>query len=172
MSEQKLTHYRKVYKSDHLGVADIEDFLEAGSDLIFTIKCVCQEMNAKVAGKKISANIAYFVEPIKPMVLNATNAATLRTLSNSGYIENWANLPIQFYIDKNVKMMNEVVGGIRIRNKLPRLHKRIITPQDAKMWGHAKSAYKRDGNFNAILEKAEISEDNMLLIMQEVDGNV
>lgn len=45
------THYRKVFKSDHLGIADLEDFIEEKS-LIFTIKEVKQELNVAVAGKK------------------------------------------------------------------------------------------------------------------------
>ena len=32
------THFRKAYKSDHLGVPDLEEFKENGSNLIFTIK--------------------------------------------------------------------------------------------------------------------------------------
>ncbi len=51
------THYRKVLKSDHLGIADLEDFQEEGSNLVFTIKLVQQEHGAKVAGRKIDANI-------------------------------------------------------------------------------------------------------------------
>ena len=44
MSENK-THYRKVFKSYHLGVADLEDFMEAGSKLVFPISHVKQEHN-------------------------------------------------------------------------------------------------------------------------------
>ena len=32
------THYRRVMKSDHLGVADLEDLIEDKKSLIFTIK--------------------------------------------------------------------------------------------------------------------------------------
>ena len=73
------THYRKVFKSDHLGVADLEDFIEEKKPLIFTIKEVKQEFDTIVAGKKINANIAYFVEKIKPMVLNSTNTKILKS---------------------------------------------------------------------------------------------
>ena len=59
MSENK-THYRKVYKSDHLGVADLEEMMEEGSDLILTIREVKQEIGARVAGRKGDHNIAYF----------------------------------------------------------------------------------------------------------------
>ena len=52
MSEEK-THCRKVFKSDHLGVAGLEDYAKAGSSLIFTISHVNQEYGTKVAGKKL-----------------------------------------------------------------------------------------------------------------------
>jgi len=166
MSENK-THYRKVLKSDHLGVADLEDFKESGSNLVFTIKQVRQELNAKVAGKKINANIAYFHENIKPLVLNATNAGVMKKLSGSPFIEDWANVAIQLYIDDKVKLMGDVVGGVRISPKAPRMQKAVITPDNKKMWAGAKNAFKRDGNFIKVMEKADISEANMQLIMQE-----
>ncbi|MGL5233889.1 MAG: hypothetical protein ACRC8Z_03930 [Empedobacter falsenii] len=46
-------HYRNVFKSDHLGSADLEDLTEQGTKLIFTIKEVKQEKQAKVAGNYI-----------------------------------------------------------------------------------------------------------------------
>ena len=82
------THYRKVFKSDHLGVADLEEMLEEGKQLIFTVKQVKQEYGAKVAGRTIDANIAYFQENIKPMVLNAGNSKVMRSFANkSPFVE-------------------------------------------------------------------------------------
>ena len=72
------THYRKVFKSDHLGSADLEDLIEAKQPLIFTIREVRQEFDKWVAGKKGNFNIAYFVENIKPLVLNATNSKVVK----------------------------------------------------------------------------------------------
>lgn len=109
------TNYRTVYKSDHLGVIDLEEIVERGDKLIFTIKEVKQEFKTKVAGNTIDANICYFKEAIKPLVLNSTNAKTLKNLSGSAFIENWANMIIEVYIDANVKMKGEVVGGVRIK---------------------------------------------------------
>ena len=37
MKEEK-HHYRNVFKSDHLGSADLEDLIEKGNNLCFTIK--------------------------------------------------------------------------------------------------------------------------------------
>ena len=38
MSKAEKTHYRKVFKSDHLSSADLEDLQEQGVKLIFTIR--------------------------------------------------------------------------------------------------------------------------------------
>ena len=116
--EQK-HHFRKVYKSDHLGIADLEDYIEEGKKLIFTIKEVKQQLGVSVAGKKIDANIAYFVEPIKPMVLNATNAKQIKAFTGSSFVEDWKNVLIELYCDESVKMKGEVVGGIRIKPVQP-----------------------------------------------------
>ncbi len=99
MSKDK-THYRKVFKSDHLGTADLEDYLEDGKRLVFTVREVKQEINVPVAGRKGNYNIAYFVEPIKPLVLNATNSKTMKGFAGgSPFVEDWNNIPIQLYID-------------------------------------------------------------------------
>ena len=112
---EKGTNYRNVYKSDHLGVIDLEEMIEANTPLIFTIKEVKQEIGTKVAGSKIDANIAYFEGNVKPLVLNSTNAKVLKTLTKSAYVENWKGLTIELYIDASVKMKGEIVGGVRIK---------------------------------------------------------
>lgn len=125
--ENPKTHYRKVFKSDHLSIADLEDFIEEKKPLIFTIKEVRQYVmtNDKdgvvVAGKRISANIAYFVEKIKPLVLNATNSKTLKGFSNgSPFVEDWDNTLIELYIDPTAKLKGDIVGGVRIKPIQPK----------------------------------------------------
>ena len=165
MSENK-NHYRKVYKSDHLGQADIEDLTENGSNLIFTIKHVKQELGVAVAGRKGNHNIAYFNEDIKPMVLNATNAKVVRGFANgSAFVEDWNNIPVQLYIDPNVRMKGETVGGVRI-NPNP-VTREIIQPENPKRWEQAKAAFKRDGNLDKVLAKADISDENHALLLAE-----
>ena len=167
MSNDSKTHYRKVFKSDHLGSADLEDFQENGSNLIFTISHVCQERGAKVAGKKIDANIAYFVEVIKPLVLNATNSKTMSKLSGSCFIENWQNIPVQLYIDSNVKYKGDIVDGVRISPNPVRTQKPVVEPSNSKLWTNAMAAYQRDGNFDKVLQRADISQQNMELIVKQ-----
>lgn len=127
--ENKKTHYRKVFKSDHLGIADLEDFIEDGKSLSFTIKHVSQyalipndkNSGIVVAGRRIGANIAYFKEQIKPLVLNATNSKTVKSFNGgSPFVEDWSNTNIELYIDATVKMKGDIVGGVRIRPIQPK----------------------------------------------------
>lgn len=166
-NESAKTHYRKVFKSDHLGQADLEDFIENGSNLVFTIQHVNQEINARVAGKKINANIAYFQESIKPLVLNATNSKTMQKLTGSSFIEDWQNIPVQLYIDSNVKMKGDVVGGVRISPKPVKIMQQL-TRENVKMWNNAIAAFKRDGNFNKVLERCTMSNEDMQFIAEGV----
>jgi hypothetical protein len=122
------THYRRVFKSDHLGVADLEDMIEQGKKLIFTIKEVKQEFNIRVAGQKGNFNIAYFNEDIKPLVMNEIRSRVVRSFNNnSPFVEDWSNTLVELYIEENVKMKGEVVGGVRIRPVQPKLKEELTT---------------------------------------------
>ena len=161
------THYRKVFKSDHLGVADLEDLMEAKNALIFTVKEVKQEIGARVAGRKGNFNIAYFVENVKPLVLNATNSKVMKGLTNSAFIEDWNEIKIQLYIDRSASFGGEITGGVRI-NPTPVQAKQVLTP-DHKSWPNAVTAYKRDGNLNKVLEHMDISQLNQKMIMDQAN---
>lgn len=123
------THYRNVFKSDHLSSYDLEDFIEQGRPLEFTIKHVEQKTSTRVAGKKIDANICYFIEPIKPLVLNATNSKILSKFTGSNFVEDWKNIQIELYILKNISFGKETVQGIRIKETQPQQ----ITDKDIKI---------------------------------------
>ena len=165
MSENK-THYRKVFKSDHLGVADLEDLVETKTPLVFTIKQVRQEIGVKVAGRKGNFNIAYFQENIKPLVLNATNSKVMKHLSGgSAFVEDWSGITVGLYIDPSASFGGEVTGGVRI-NPNP-VQKRAELRPDMKAWGNAVEAFKRDGNLEKVLEKMDVSEENQRLIIEQ-----
>ena len=170
MNTETETHYRKVFMSDHLGVVDLEGFIESGSDLIFTVSHVNQEMGAKVAGKKINANIAYFKEDIKPLVLNAGNSKEMKNLSGSVYVEKWRDITIQLYINYDAKLMGEVVGGVRISPKKVRAKRRVVCPENKNMWKNAKAAFLKDKNFNAVLERADMSQEHQNQMIAEIEN--
>jgi len=168
MNTETKTHYRKVFKSDHLGVADLEDLIENGKELIFTIEQVQQEYGVKIAGKKVDKNIVYFKEDIKPWALNATNCGILKDLSGSVLIENWAGMTIRLFINPDVRFMG-YEGGIRIHPKAVNPAKPTITKETVKMWENAKSAFLRDKNFDKVLERANISKENQNLMIAEIE---
>lgn len=121
-----MANYRKVYKSDHLGVVDLEEMVESGQSLKLTIKHVKQEIGVLVAGNKGNHNIAYFVEPIKPWVLNAGNAGIIKGFTKSTDTDKWNNVNIELYIDENVKMKGQIVGGIRIKPVQPMVKAKLV----------------------------------------------
>lgn len=112
-------HYSKVYKSDYLSSEDLKSYQEMypDSNMVFVIKDVKQFDQVSVAGRNIAANIVYFEENIKPLVLNKTNALVLRKFANSGFISEWKGLAIKLYIDSKVKFGKEVVSGVRISSE-------------------------------------------------------
>jgi len=122
MSTTKKHHYRNVFKSDHLGSADLEDLIENGTPLIFTITHAKQEIGVKVAGKKMDANIVYFKEPIKPMVVNATNGKIIKQFTGSSFVEDWNNVLVELYVDDQVRAVTGgLTQGVRIRPIQPRV---------------------------------------------------
>lgn len=147
-------HYRNVFKSDHLGSADLEDLIEKGSKLIFTIQYAKQEKQVKVAGKKVDANIVYFKEPIKPLVINATNGKILRQFANSPMVEDWNNILVELYIDENVKSVSGgITQGVRIRPVQPKLEVKIFTEE---MFERAKNA---KATIESIKKTYQVSEE-------------
>ena len=163
-------HYRKVFKSDHLGVADLEDLLEEGkTPFIFTIKEVKQEYNITVAGRKGNFNIAYFAEKgIKPLVLNATNSKVVKHFAGgSPFVQDWKNIRVELYIDPSVKMKGDVVGGVRIKPNQPSLKKPELKP-DTAQWTKAVDYLKGSGTIANIEKRYSISAENKVKLQDAV----
>ncbi len=163
MKKDNKTHYRKVFKSDHLGSADLEEMIEDKKRLVFTIDKVVQEYQTKVAGKKIDANIAY-LKGAKPLVLNATNSKTMAKMTGSKFVEDWAGVVIELYIDPNVSMKGEKVGGVRIKPTAAKVVKPSLTP-DHKNWDKAKTAVQTgEADLDTIRENWDITQENFDLL--------
>ncbi len=158
------THYRRLAKSNHLGVADLEDFIEQNRSLIFTIKEVKEELGVSVAGRKGDHLIAYFVENIKPLCLNMTNAKRIRSFAQakSPFIEDWGNITIEFYIDESVKMKGEITGGVRIKTRQPKPKPTGKKPMSPKGFTAAmESVRKGDYTPAQIIEGYNLSEEQL-----------
>lgn len=114
---------RKHRKSTHLASADLDAMTVEGKKLIFTIKEVWFETGVDVSGSKSDGYFCNFMEDIKPMMINSVNRKMLASFAgNNGHdavarwnIGNWAGLKIEFYVNREVKMMGAITDGIRIK---------------------------------------------------------
>jgi hypothetical protein len=166
MNEEK-THFRKAFDSPYLSSADIVE------PTVLTVSRVTLEMDRTKKTKDLF-NTAWFTEreirpgePLKPMILNATNSKVMKSLVGSPFIEDWSNVRITVYVDHNVRFGKETVEGLRISPTPPPEGRPEITPAKAKMWAAAKTAYKRDGNLDKVLARADMSEKNQTILIAE-----
>jgi len=165
MSNESKTHFRKAFDSPYLSSADIVE------PTILTINRVSLEPD-KTKKTKDVFNTAHFAErelrpgeKLKPMILNATNSKTMRSLTGSPFIEDWAGFKVTVYVDSNVKFGKETMEGLRISPKAPVIA--WLTPENQKGWNNAKAAYKRDGNLDAVLARVSITDANQQQLMEE-----
>jgi hypothetical protein len=114
MAEPIKTHWKKLQNPDYLGSYS----LEPGKDMILTIKNVKVESVTGPDNRKEDCTVMYFVENVKPMIVNATNAKIISKLYKTPYIEEWAGKKIQIY-STEVKAFGDVVEALRIRPKVP-----------------------------------------------------
>ena len=168
MNEETKTHYRKAFDSPYLSSADLV------GPTVLTIRYVRLEPDLTKKTKDVF-NTAHFVErelrpgeKLKPMILNATNSKTIKTLTGSAFIEDWNDVPVSVYVDNSVKFGKETVEGLRISPKSPK--KKELTPDNVKAWDNAKAAYRRDGHLDAVLSRVAISDENKARIKEEVDA--
>ncbi|ECO4906471.1 hypothetical protein FYP34_23555 [Salmonella enterica] len=164
MSEQK-THYRKAFDSPYLSSADIVE------PTILTISRAVLE-NDKTKKTKDVFNTAYFEEKelrpgekLKPMILNATNSKMLKSITGSPFLEDWSGVKVTVFVDKNVRFGKESVEGLRISPA--RVTKPSLTPDKTQAWNNAKTAFKRDGNLNAVMSRMDISEAHRQQLIKE-----
>lgn len=165
MSNESKTHYRKAFDSPYLSSADIVE------PTVLTVARVTLEAD-KTKKTKDSFNTAYFVEkeirkgePLKPMILNASNSKTMKQLTGSAFIDDWQNVRITVYVDCNVRFGKETVEGLRISPHAP--ERKYLTPENKKAWDNAKAAYKRDGNLDAVTSRVNISDEHVEQLIDE-----
>lgn len=168
---QAKTHFRKAFNSPYLGSADLEEPIE------LTVARAALEPD-KTKKSKDCFNTLYFVEKeirqgeiLKPMILNATNSKMMKQITGSGFLEDWVGARIAIYVDFNVRNRGEIVEGLRIR-PAQLVTKRLITPNDVKLWANAKTAYLRDGNLDKVLARASISQKHIEQLITECSDDM
>ena len=164
------THYRKAFNSPYLSSADIV------GPTVLTIKHVRLALD-DTKQTKDSFNTATFVEKelrpgekLKPMILNAHNSKIMRNLAGSSFIDDWNDITVSIYVDSNVRFGRDTVEGLRISPERPRTTKPVVSRENETMWNNAKAAYKRDGHFGKVLERADISAEDQAAIVGELEN--
>lgn len=115
MSENK-THWKSLTNPNYLGGYSIPE----GQDIIVTIDYVKREEVVGTGGKKEFEVVAHLKDGVLPLILNKTNMKTIQKLYKSPYIEDWGGRALQIYFDPTVKFGRETVGGLRIRDFVPK----------------------------------------------------
>ena len=116
------TDYRTLMDKPYLGAWDMPD----DRDLVVTIAKVTREEVVGDGGRTDDCMVIYFSDTEKPMICNATNAATISALANSKYIEDWIGMQVALYRKDKVKFGKELRDGIRVREYLPKLPDKIM----------------------------------------------
>lgn len=167
MDDQNKTHFKKVFNSPYLSSSDI-----VGPTNLTIARVVIEKDKTKKT--KDSFNTCYFVEKeirpgekLKPLILNVTNSKTLKALTNTPFLEDWVNITVTIYVDKNVKNRGQTVEGLRISPVPPVIEKQWLTKADVQGWNNAVQSCKASGNLNIVLEHVNLTQENAELIIKE-----
>lgn len=115
MNGTEKTHWKKLTNPDYLGAYAFQP----GEEKTLTIKEVKRELvyNPSGSGKE-ECTVAYFVEPVKPLILNVTNCKTITKVWGTPYIEDWGGLRITLKV-KKISAFGEMVDAVRVANERP-----------------------------------------------------
>ena len=110
------TPWKKIVSDpDFLGEADFNE----GEEKVLTIDRVVSSVKVKTAEGTSEKAVVYFRENVKPMILNVARSKAITKVAGSKFIEDWSGVPIQLYIDDNVKAFGDVVSAVRVRHRKP-----------------------------------------------------
>ena len=154
-------HWKKVFNSDYLGAADLDN----GKDLKAVIKSVSIQEVKGSDGSKKNCNVATFTDPdLKPMILNVTNCKLVKKFAKSVFINDWNNIPVQIYVKDDIKAFGEVIEGLRIRPQQPSMDKPKLTP-GIPAWNKAIEFLKGTGTIDQVKLKYDISTQDEETLM-------
>lgn len=112
MSDNK-THWKKYCNPNYLGAYAFQP----GEEKTVTIKEVKRELVQNQNGKE-ECTVAHFMEDVKPLILNVTNAKMISKVWGSPYIEDWAGRRIILKV-KKISAFGEMVDAVRVSSVRP-----------------------------------------------------
>lgn len=163
------THWKKAFNKDYLGAHDVEE----GQELKVVIASVTQREVTNPNGEKSACNVARFTDTsVKPMILNTTACKQVQRFTGQRYIENWQNVPIQIYVQENVRAFGETVDALRIRDHQPRLEKPRLNKQSDK-WNDAVASYQKaedkTKHIEVIRKHYELSDSDLTILIDAAE---
>lgn len=88
---------------------------DCGQGILVTIKGLSQENMAMEGDPQELKWVLHFMENIKPMALNSTNAQLIAQVAQSEETDDWPGKKIVLYSDPSISFGGKLVGGIRVR---------------------------------------------------------
>lgn len=119
MAEHKSFKSYLKSESPYLGEWDIPD----GKDIVLTIKDVSSGLIVGEKGRTTQGMVIYFVEKMKPLFCNITNAKIIERIYKTRFVDQWVGKKIQLYVDENITFGRTTVRGIRVRDFVPKSDK-------------------------------------------------
>ena len=75
-----------------------------------------KEEDVTAPGKGTETRLLLYFDGLKKgLILNTANAEALAEITGTDEYEQWSDVPIQLYVDRDVKYGGKKIGGIRIR---------------------------------------------------------
>lgn len=152
LGEVKPGHkWRDYFDTNYLASWDID------KDTIVTISKVKYEEVTGEKGRTDKCLVAYFDGIENGMIVNVTNSKTIQKLYNEPDPAKWVGKKITLFVDPNVSIKGEKVGGLRIRPILPKNGKEKLSPERFNNMINAISA----GSYKKIdaLERFELTAE-------------
>jgi len=140
--------WREYFDSDYMSIHDLD------GDLTVTIKEMRFETVKGEGGRADDCLVAVFTDPdLLPMIMNVTNSKTISKLYGTKKPVEWVGKAITLFVDPSVRMGKETVGGLRIREAIPKTQKPVL---EAKRLPALIKAIQ-SGQFTADQAKAKFS---------------
>jgi hypothetical protein len=163
----------KYRKSTHLASVDIDSIISEKGKCLLTIKEAYFAKGIDVSGNKTDGYFLEFEEDVKPMVANSTNRMKIAKIikENKGLnsvesrnIGNWIGWKIELIVDNNVKMMGQVVDGIRV---IETIELPILTKEHPKFKAVKDAIISGQYDIEQVRIKYQVSKEIEQLILKK-----
>jgi hypothetical protein len=114
MTNEKLTHWKKLTNPDYVGAWDFQP----NQELKVVIESLTVERLKLFDGKALVEDdytLVRFKDAKKPMILNKVNQKIITKVLDTPYIEQWIGKEITLYVAK-VSAFGERVDAIRVKS--------------------------------------------------------